>query len=598
VYDLEELDFGVRITELLGLILTKEFIDEFGANPQRFHAGVNGLREAIAAITVRKNVDEAERHLDAARRLKLPPTLLAIVKLLEARIFIESLNPEAALKRIDEVDQLHPNIPVSGAIRAAILNLLGRPDEALPLIRKYLEEVGSDPDGHLTEGVALEGLERFEEAATAFRKTLDESPDIHEALEALRRVLPDDQKAELGNRLAKASDPAKLYEEALALASEAGDSRAIEELQQGLKKAVPGDVRGITPGIRRLIENKKFTEATAEMQAALLVVGDDKKQQVLNAYLYSMADAQRHVEAYAAVPRSHAVETFRTLASELDDNLSDGPSDEVSNESAKQLRELIAAHRKHASDDVWIGFYDAVLLQNAKEYDKAERAFAAAQVAYLKTAKPVEKEKDWHANQFRYRRIQCLYALKQGLKAYAEIGPEQETFEQLVWRYQADKDSKGLDALLAAHGKKSPDDLQLLYWAAVSLQMQGKPIKAAEAFRVFAKKANAEVRNYRVAVSQCVRNYLRAEQLHNARSAVMEFGTDVVPTSLQAAIALADGKPAEVEKILEDLATETDGTGHFYYDEDFARLMARPENAALRKKYPDPRATKPASRKD
>ncbi|MCE9567841.1 MAG: hypothetical protein K8U57_38065 [Planctomycetes bacterium] len=597
VYDLEELDLGIRFTELLGLLLTKDVLDQLGTNPKQLQAGALGIREAIAAIVVRKNVDEAERHLDAARRIKLPPILLAIVRLIEARIFIEKLNPEEALKRIDEADQLHPNIPVSGVIRSTTLTLLGRPDEALPLIRKYLDEIGPDADGYLVEGAALEGLRRPEEAAAAYRKSLDQAPDVPEALEALRRVLPEDQKAELGTRLTKAADPVKLYEEVLTLASEANDTHAIEELLRGLRLAAPNDVRGITPNIRRLIEKKKFTDAATEMKHGLSRVKDAEKRQVLNTYLYSMSDADRHLEAYNAIPKDQAVEAFKILASDLEDALFDDWDDKKPDNIAKHLRGLVAAHRKQVPSDVWLGFYDATLLQNAKEYEKAERGFAAAHAEYLKTAKPTG-EKDWRVDQFRYRRVECLYSLKQGLKAFAEIGPEQETFQQLAYRYAGDSDASGLENLVAARRKRSPDELQLLYWSAKSHELRNELGLAADEYLEFVRKTNDEVPNYHMAATQCVRNYLRVEQLRDARAAVMEFGPDVIHDSLRAAVLLAEGQSAEVEAMLAGFAERPNGAGHFYYDEDFARLMARPENAMLRKKYPDSRTTNRIRSKD
>jgi hypothetical protein len=52
---------------------------------------------------------------------------------------------------------------------------------------------------------------------------------------------------------------------------------------------------------------------------------------------------------------------------------------------------------------------------------------------------------------------------------------------------------------------------------------------------------------------------------------------------------MANGQPALAEEILAAQSAKGGGYLYFYYDEDFAKQMQRPENAPLRKKYPDTR---------
>jgi tetratricopeptide (TPR) repeat protein len=603
VYDVEELDLGVRMTALIGLVLTPDFVREFGADPSRFQAAVRGLREAAAALVVRRNADEAELHLDAVRRVNLPPVLVAVVRLIEARILLEKLNPDEAVRRIDEADRLHPGLPVSGVLRGLALTMLDRPDEALPLVRKYLDDLGGDPTGHAVEGLALERLERTGDAAAAYRKALDEAPDLSEALDGLRRVIPDDAKGELGTRLARAARPAALYDEAHEFALEAGDHRAIEELQLGLWKAAPDDARGVVPALRRMVAEKQFAAAAAEVRRALGRVPADKQAQVLNAYLYAMTDWDRHLEAYSAAPRAHAAEAFLTLAGSLDDELTDNPDGEDLPGSraaaGRRLRDLVAAHRKAAPGDPWLEFYTAALLQEDARYAEAERVFAAAHAVYLRTARPAgEDDRDWRGGQFRSRRVACLYALKQGLRAFAEVGPPDDTFDQLAYQYLGDRNPGGLEALVAARFWRSPGDPLVLYWSAEALRLREEPGRAAEAYRAFARVADDKGFRRRHAVTESVRHYLRADRPADARAVVEEFGADQVFDGLRAAVALAAGRTAEAEQILAALAASDDGPGHAYYDEDFARTVARPEHAELRKKYPDPRSQKPPPKKD
>ena len=234
------------------------------------------------------------------------------------------------------------------------------------------------------------------------------------------------------------------------LARQDQDDAAAEAYETAFRKFLPNDPRGITGKISRLVKAEKFADAAAEMKAGLAVVPADKRLQVLNSYLFDMLGADRAVEGYAAAPDADARGAFRLLADELEDYFLDGDGD--SDKSTRQLRELVAAHKKRVPNDPWTGYFEGTLLQHAKKYEEAGKKFAEAQAAYRK-AKPAakEKEKDWEADRFRSRRVACLLALKQGPKAYAEIGPVEDTFLQLAHAYEHDKNWEALEGMIATH---------------------------------------------------------------------------------------------------------------------------------------------------
>lgn len=582
MYDIEDLDGGLRITALLSALASPEFLPKL---PELKNA-VAGFQDAQAAL-LQGDPDGIDEGLARCRRVELPPKVEAAVALLEAAAKIARADGAGALERIDAAERLNPDMPVRHALRATCLNLTGDHEAALAEAEAYVALLGPDENIDVQRGVALEGFNRRPEAAAAYRRALDDVPWSQDAFDGLRRTLTGD-RGELADRLAKAPDPGKLFEALARKAREDKDTAAVEVLERGLARALPNDPRGITGNIRRLVGAKKYAEAAEALRDGLgRVTAASDREDVLDAYLFAMVAAGKPLEAYAAVPEAHARDAFRTLASELEDSLEDVDLENLAG-AAKQLHDLTEAHGKRSASDPWLVFYEGVLFQAGKDYEKAEKAFAAAHAAYLE-ANPGGAE----SNTFRSRRVRCLILMKQGLRAYAEVGPAADTFAQVAQSYRFDKDAAGLEALVAAHRKRYPADVQLLYWSAEVLLLKDEGVKAADGFRMFLRRANAKEANRSAAAEWCVRGYLRANKLREARDVVADFGPVLVGAGLRAAVALADERPEQAEAILAQLAKERGGFGFVYYDEDFARQILRPEYAELRKKYPDPRPPKP-----
>ncbi len=591
IYDLEDLDCGVRISAIIATVVSPEYLPHIA----KIRTVITAINEAQVAM-LKPDVAAIDTALARCKGHKVPPQIAANIQLLKAVANMMRGDIDAAFKSLEEAERLNPDMPIRHSIQAVCHNLLGEHVEALAEADAYIAQLGPDAAIDVERGEAFEALERREEAAAAFRRALDDTPEDKEAFLGLLRVLPEGgDRSELADRLAKSKEPVKLFDTWKPLATEWQDWAAGMALEDGLHRAVPNDIRGITPAIYRLVDEKEFDAATAKMRDGLDRVKEDERSRVLSAYLYAMLGADRPLEAYSAVPDEHAIAAFRQLAEELEDVLlyPDEKSPEVNE---KQLRELIATHKKRHPGDLWIGFYDAVMLQAAKEYEKAERAFAMAEAAYRKSAQPMEK--DWEESTFRYRRVQCLYAAKKGLKAYAEIGPAKDTFSQLAYAYEADKDAAGLEALVAAHRKRSPRELQLLYWSAAVLRLKGKLGESADGYRAFLKKAEKMDANRWSAAQGCVRGYLQAERLRDATMAIADLEPELVPLALRVAVALADGRLTDAEALLAEAAEAPNGFGFLYYDEDFAKQIARPEYATLREQYPAPVPPKPLKPRD
>jgi Flp pilus assembly protein TadD len=577
VYDLEELDGGMRFTALVTGLMTPGFM----ANLPQFQTAATAIRDAVVAVQA-GDATAADRALAPARGVNLPTPLVALRDAIDGLIQVMKGEVATGLAALDRAEQQNPDMPMLHLLRAIAYTRAGEFERALQNVRRYTDLLGPDPAAALFEGFALEGLGRAPEAAVAYRVVLDDTPNNPEALAGLLRTLPADKKSEIGDRLAKTKDPAARARELLTAAHETGDDAAAAAVTAALAKVRPGDPDAVGGELRRLVGGEKFDAAAALLRRGLNKVStDDGRRTILDAYLLAMLRAGKSAEGYAAVPAAHAAHAFHTLADDLDDDLPD-------EDAAARLRELIAAHRKQMPADPWLGFYDAALLESAGEYAKAERLFAEA-AARLADDPKAEGPTD----ACRYRRVSCLYKLKQGLKAHAEVGPAGATFDQLARLYLADKDAAGLGTLIGAHAAKAGTDPAVSYWRGELHYLKDEYAEAAAAFRAYRKSAGGEPPHMWSANDKLVRSLIRSDRSADAEAALAEVGVDRVSIGLRAAAAASAGRVSEVERLMAEQKDRPGGLLGFYADPDFGRLIGDPKFAKVRGKYPDPRPAKP-----
>ncbi len=569
IYDFEDLHMGIRWTRIVAAIATPDGVARIARDPQGFQLAVGGLKEGIVLLA-KGDAEAADQALAPARRVQLPPQLQAILELAEGQILNARGEHEAALARFDAAERLFPNMPMTALARGGALVPLGRHDEAIALVRAYQKEVGPDGLSSALEGWAYEQSGRPKEAADAYRRALDEVAEMADAFHGLRRVLPDGEKGELGDRLAKARDPAKFYTELMREVNADDDPAAADALLAALRKARPDDPRGLSDDVRRKVKAGDLAGAAKLMEGGLKAATREARSQALNAYLYAMLGADKPLEAYTAVPAAHAAEAFRTVAFDLEDEFDD--SDERDPARLKQLRELLALHRKRVPADPWLWYGEGTLLEADKEYEKAAKTFAAGRA---KLPPPVDDDpdaRDWDATRFRSRQVACLFRAKKGLEAYATVGPVAETFQQLAGLYDGGDDLDGLAALLVAHQKREPKDVQRVYWQA-HLNFRKKEYPAAAVlFKKFLLETDEKAMNRWPARDEYVRAALRTKPADAAKLLAEFAPEETVSLGLRAAVAADTGDRAELERLLADV-TKDGGKVWFYHDEDFRRAM-------------------------
>jgi hypothetical protein len=591
IFDYEDLHMGLSATQLLAAISTPEGIERLARNPGAFQRAVAGLRDGFVLLA-RGDFDGGDKALAPARAIQLPAQVQAVLEVAEGTILIGRGDAAGALARFDAGDRLLPGMPLTALARASAYVHLGRPDDALAAIRAYQKEIGPDGLSCALEGVALESQGKNAEAADAYRRTLDEVADSAEAFNGLRRVLPDAQKKELGERLARVKNPNKLYNELVAAARRDGDGASVAALLDGLRKADPNDPRALGEDIRRQVKAEQFADAAKLLARGLKSAKREDRLAVLDAYLFAMLGANKAPEAYAAVPDALADRAFRKLAEDLEDDLFDA-NDETAEGPLKQLGALIDAHRARNRFDAWLWYFEAATLQHAKQYAQAEKGYAAGAAMLPRVPPPSDDpdERPWDADRFRERRVVCLFKLKKGLDAYRTLGPPVDTFRQLAGLYDAEKNLEGLAALIAAHRAAGVRDPERTFWEARLLFRKGENARAAAGYDKYLDESGENAPNRWMARTELIRALLRSRPA-DAGKRIAEFGPENVSAALRAAAAAATNDRAELERLLAETVKNGGKTTWFYSDEDFRRFIYQDKYRDLRAKYPDPNPAK------
>ena len=572
VYDLEDLSLGGRFSQLVGLVVAEGL--RGGRLPDWARPEVTGaINDGMVAV-LNGDHAEAERRVSAIRPGLLPRPLEAVRQVVLA-LAKEGLGRwDEALRACDEAEACNPDMPLVHFVRAVAYNQLGKFEEAVASGRKYVEALGPEADAYLQIGVALSRLGRHEEAAEALRAGLDDQPNFPEILDELRRCLPADRKEEVGRRFAALRDPAGQFGRLLneALADE--DFEGAEVLIEARRRQAPADPEVLFQYARLRDRQDRPDEAFRLFPRALELAPPQRRPEYLSTFLAAMAGRGRHLEAYRTLADADATAAFRQLASDLLDDLDDDESDP---DALGKLEKLMAAHRKRMPDDPWLNFYEGELCLVRRDYDGAERAFSEG----------MKKDLDGEdREEFRDRRLEACYRGGKGLWAYANVGPRKEVFDRLVWRYAGDRDADGLEALLRAHRKAEPRDVDLALWQAEVHWLRGEHAQVVTELESFRRNAKDEKRQQWRVTDRLVRSLARLGRFAAARREAKRNAT--AGPLLRAVPEALAGDAAGLERELDACAQRGFHPVTFYADPDVGRALRTEPFRKLREKYPEP----------
>ncbi|MGA2701594.1 MAG: tetratricopeptide repeat protein [Isosphaeraceae bacterium] len=400
---------------------------------------------AAAAFASRGDMATAERTVLELVNTPLPEALEGPRWLLYAQIKFSQDQPDKSLECLEQAVKYDPNMIALPKIKALIYAELKNPARSLEFANQALAALGHDAELYALAGNALAQLGRVDEAAAAYRKGLDDDPNLVSNLTGLAAVLPAGKKAEVADRLARCADPAEAFPELAEALVASQDHLTLERLTNGTNK--PTADESVLDYYRARAASLKGqpAEAAKLLQSAIARAdSDESKRFYTDQLLDTQLQAGRSLDAYhdSAEPEY----AFTYLARQLSEA-----------ESADTLLALSQAHLKRvpACPDAY--FYEGRALLMKEKYDEAAKAFAGG-IALAKSAPQREA--------FRSNLVNALYKAGRGLAAYHDVGPESNTLEQLAGLYLGDQQAKPLIELAAERRKIDVNDARPDVWEA------------------------------------------------------------------------------------------------------------------------------------
>ncbi len=437
VYDMEDLDTGTRMSAMAAVLAEKGM----GAIPETARA-VQTLSEALQAVAIQNDADDAEKKLMQIARVKLPGPIEGLRFVVWARIHLEHGKFQEALDVLGKARALQPDMPILDLLEGVALNKLGKWDDARKHLESYKDLLGEDAVVLREWGLALRGCQRFGEAARAYRKSLDLDPKDTDAFGGLLSSLGgDDDKTDVGRRFLELDDPRGNFDTFAEDCERRAFPELLEPLVLAMKKRDPEHLP-VDYYLALLRARTGYPDQAAPLfKAALARQADaDTRGNWTKRFLEVMVLAGGYLEAYAVVP--DARDAFRSLAAEA-----------MKKYQFDALIELVNAHGKAHADDPLLPLYRAVTYERQGRYALADKTFVAALV------KPPEQET---LASFRASRVLARYHVGQALAAYRDVGPRADTFRQLADLLLQDRKDDLLEILLDEHARNEPDSLDVL----------------------------------------------------------------------------------------------------------------------------------------
>jgi Tetratricopeptide repeat len=575
VYDFEDLDQGMRVSNLLA-VATAALVSSGGRSTPWLSA-IPNFRQATLALSG-QDYDALATALKPLRAHTFPGPIQALRWFLEAGLSLGRGQPREALDALDRATALAPDFPAVALLRAIAHNRLGQPIEAERWARDYLDYLGDDAAGYSQLVTAMAQLERpADEIRDACRKGLDDDPDWPVLVAILRRYLPDDQKPEFGQRFAALAKPADSFAELARQTLTDHDLAGLDALLSAYQPDAAGKPARDYYSARLAIGRGRTDEAARLFPGAFRGArNEEQRREYLDGFLSAMIEAGKPLDGYRAVPDATAA--FTALAELLDDDDSDLDDPKAT----AWLNELVAAHGAKHADDPRLPFYAGRVAVRSADYAAAEKHFAAG----------MKRELDDELREsYRHERVHARFAAGDGLSAYRDIGPSEKTFTQLAFLFTGEKDPvPNLTALIAAHKKAVPLDPNLPSWEIERLWLKHEYTAIVERLQADRAPLAKEQARRTVIQDRLIRSLVRLKRTDEARRECDVLGENYSAPVLSALTAATAGDVARVTAAADEYAAaHGDFPAYWFYnDPDLGPLLRGPAFAEFRKKYPPP----------
>jgi tetratricopeptide (TPR) repeat protein len=454
-YDFEDLDASNRFTTLIGLLAR----DHLNRDSLR---GVTLLREAHLAIA-REDYDTGERKLAEAARERLPgpmePTRLLLVGVTQLR----RGKCQEGLETYDRLEKLNPDMPILGLLRGAAHNGLGQWEQALPHLKAFRELFGEEATVLGQIGLSLRGLERFPEAAEAYRKALDDNPKDAEAFLGLLSSLSQDAaRDDIPARFKRLENHREAFLHCAPEFTNPPDAVTVNQLAEIMRKLDPDFAAVDSYQALARVQEDQFDAAGKLFQTSLNKEKDAATRKTWTRdFLWALADKGRYQFAYSVAPDPR--EGFSLLVEHA-----------LRTNRKWNLDALVKEHaQRHPTDPLLPLCRAEVDVLHGRDA-RADKEFTA------RLARPAEGV---DPALFRQARVLARYRLGRAESAIQEIGPREETFTQLAELMLQDRALNELAALLEAHAKAAPASPVLSWYRCRLEARQGNPATATKLFR-------------------------------------------------------------------------------------------------------------------
>ncbi len=204
---------------------------------------------------------------------------------------------------------------------------------------------------------------------------------------------------------------------------------------------------------RVALERKQFDNIGALVKREF--EGKNRDRYVLQNFAFDAVETGQALEGYRHMPDPSVDVEF--IASEL-----------IARHKAKELRELIALHRKKFFNDRLLAGFEAKAAWMEGDTKAAAAAFAKAWPEL-----PDEKKQHW-----KYDYIDAFHKLGKDVEVYRNLGSQSADFRQLATLLLAEKNIDRFEALLEAHRPQRPNDKEFDAYDARLKILRNKPNEA------------------------------------------------------------------------------------------------------------------------
>lgn len=561
LYDFNDLAFGIRVTQTVKMTLGQLANEDTSFSEQDMRT----LQIAMYSLHG-EDFETADEQLRLVEKRKFPSLLESIKWALISIVAATLEDYERVLMALEQCDRIGQPFPIADYVRANAHNQLGNPELALEAADRFLKVFGPDADALYERGLALEALDRDDEALAAYRQGLDDTPGSAENLAGLGLLLPSDQTEEIATRFAASPHPASRFDDIAYEFLYEENMPALATLTAAMKKINPDDLYVPYYEAELAFSREEYPLASSLLGNALSKVDDEELQAIyLDRFLDASLLAKQTLAAYRQVDdKAYA---FEYLVADL-------PGEDRDDE----LRTLIDAHREAFPNDPLTWYFTGELHYYNDDYEKADQAYARA----------AELEPDeYYAESITNSRVFCWYALGKGLEAYEQFKPDHVVFETLAELYFDDESFADLTTIIDRHRQVHGKSGIIVYWQSLSLWAQQKHADCVNAVLSDFDLVVAELEGWQLTTlgESVVRSLIRLDRTEEALplfDRITELDDDPLNALL---VHSALGHTDKTNALLDRCLHEGDwSSSELLDDEDLNRILQTKAGASIRSK--------------